>query len=59
MTGKSSTSEELNALRLGYPSLSEVDTDQVLLVFWGTHGDRTAIHWRRFAVEDVPAVLRI
>jgi hypothetical protein len=56
MTGKSSTSEELNALRLGYPSLSEVDTDQVLLVFWGTHGDRTAIHWRRFAVEDVPAV---
>lgn len=56
MSGKTSTSEELNQLRFGYPSLAELGDGSVLLVFWGTEGTRTAIHWRRFSPKSLPEI---
>lgn len=52
MTGKTSTSEQLSQLRFGYPSLADLDDGSVLLAFWGTKSDRSAIHWLRFTFED-------
>lgn len=54
MAGRASASEELNALRFGFPSLATLANGDVLLVFWGTHGKQTAIHWRRFRPEAIP-----
>ncbi|MBL9216022.1 MAG: exo-alpha-sialidase [Opitutaceae bacterium] len=49
MSGKTSTSEELNQLRFGYPSLAELGDGSVLIAFWGSSDrDRNAIHWLRF-----------
>ncbi len=56
MAGRASTSEELNKLRFGYPSLAELSDGSVLVVFWGTEGERTAIHWCRFVPGTLPAV---
>ncbi|MBI4626724.1 MAG: exo-alpha-sialidase [Verrucomicrobia bacterium] len=54
MAGKASVSEELNQLRFGYPSLAELDDGSVLLAFWGTKSDRSAIHWLRFSPDAIP-----
>jgi len=56
MSGRASASEELNSLRFGYPSFAELPDGQVALVFWGTFGERTAIHWLRFRPEALPVV---
>lgn len=55
MEGKASTSEELNKLRFGYPSLAELGDGSVVLVFWGTEGGPNAIYWMRFNPASVPA----
>jgi hypothetical protein len=55
MAGRSSASAELNQLRFGYPSLAELGDGSVLVVFWGTEGLRTAIHWLRFRPDDLVA----
>jgi hypothetical protein len=55
MAGRASASEELNALRFGFPTLASLANGDVLIVFWGTHGKQTAIHWRRFRPDAIPA----
>lgn len=56
MAGRASTSEELNTLRFGFPSLATLANGDVLLVFWGTLGKQTAIHWVRFNPSAIPAL---
>jgi hypothetical protein len=56
MEGRTSTSEELNRLRFGYPSLASLSDGTVLVAFWGSEGERNAIHWIRLDPEAVPAV---
>jgi hypothetical protein len=56
MEGKASSSEELNALRFGYPSMVELDNGNVLLAYWRADGDQTAIHWTRFEPDSIPSV---
>ena len=58
MSGKASTSEELNALRFGYPSMSLLENGDVLLVFWGTQSTQTAIRWIRFDSSAIPTVAK-
>ena len=58
MAGKASTSEELNALRFGYPSMSLLENGDVLLVFWGTQSTQTAIRWIRFDPSTIPTVAK-
>lgn len=56
MAGKASTSEELNSLRFGFPSLALLDDHQVLIAFWGTQTSQTSIHWIRFDPAQIPAL---
>lgn len=55
MAGKASTSEELNALRFGYPSMALLGNGRVLIVFWGTASTQTSIHWIQFDPAKIPA----
>jgi hypothetical protein len=54
MSGRGSTSEELNTLRFGFPSMAELPDGSVLLVFWGTTGGPSSIRWMRFQPAALP-----
>lgn len=56
MEGRTSTSEELNNLRFGYPSLAALPDGNLVIAFWGSAGDRHAIHWIRLNPATAPTV---
>jgi hypothetical protein len=50
MTGESNSSDELSALKFGYPSLLQVTTSEVLISFWCLEGWGSNIRWIRLSV---------
>jgi sialidase-1 len=47
MSGGGSSSEQLNSLRFGFPSLGQLQDGSVVVVFWGSTGGPPSIRWMR------------
>jgi hypothetical protein len=50
MSGKSNSGEELSLLKFGYPSVRQVATDELLLLFWCQEDCINNIRWLRLRV---------
>lgn len=50
MSGKSNSGEELSLLKFGYPSVRQVSSDEIFLLFWCQEECITNIRWLRLQV---------
>ncbi len=50
MRGRRSSAEELAALKFGYPSMKQVPTGEILLLFWCQENCVTNIRWLRIRI---------
>jgi len=56
MSGRGSASDELNALRFGFPSLGELPDGSVVVTFWGGSGGPSSTRWIRFRPEQLESL---